>query len=195
MTSFVRAVSVKDLWVGEMRAVDVSGQRVLLVNVDGQVRAYLDRCPHRGLPLSEGRLEGAVLVCSQHGWQFDARTGGGVNPACAALTPIPARVEGDDVLVAAPEKAPRSVGPVLALGEEARAVVTAILAENPGARVLDRGGYLRVVAERRCSVTRASIERALGRDFRLPSDLERIMVSFAGRISITDDSTLWEDAR
>lgn len=30
-----------------------------------------DRCPHRGAPLSYGRLEAnATLTCSYHGWQF-----------------------------------------------------------------------------------------------------------------------------
>jgi pheophorbide a oxygenase len=36
-----------------------------------------DRCPHRLAPLSEGRVEAGAgregLMCSYHGWSFDAR--------------------------------------------------------------------------------------------------------------------------
>ena len=36
-------------------------------------KVAVDRCPHRGAPLSYGRLEAnSTLTCSYHGWQFDA---------------------------------------------------------------------------------------------------------------------------
>ena len=35
-------------------------------------KVFLDRCPHRLAPLSEGRIdESGNLMCSYHGWQFD----------------------------------------------------------------------------------------------------------------------------
>jgi phenylpropionate dioxygenase-like ring-hydroxylating dioxygenase large terminal subunit len=33
--------------------------------------ALLDRCPHRNVPLSLGRVRGARLQCAYHGWEFD----------------------------------------------------------------------------------------------------------------------------
>lgn len=40
-----------------------------------QYRVFLDQCPHRLAPLSEGRVdeETGNLMCSYHGWQFDAQ--------------------------------------------------------------------------------------------------------------------------
>lgn len=38
---------------------------------DGKPAALLDRCPHRNVPLSLGRVEGGHLECGYHGWQFD----------------------------------------------------------------------------------------------------------------------------
>ncbi|MGE5658723.1 MAG: Rieske 2Fe-2S domain-containing protein [Actinomycetota bacterium] len=37
-------------------------------------RVFLDECPHRLAPLSEGRIDEQTgqLMCSYHGWQFDA---------------------------------------------------------------------------------------------------------------------------
>ncbi len=85
-----------------------------------------------------------------------------------------------------------SVGPVLeADGEVSDAIIAAIREANHGVTVLDRGGYVRVLVPDRCVVRREAIERALGRSFRLPSDLELVMPSFKGAIEITDDEVVW----
>ena len=36
----------------------------------GGVFALKDICPHRGMPLSEGRFDGARIECCYHGWRF-----------------------------------------------------------------------------------------------------------------------------
>lgn len=47
---------------------------VLFRTQAGKVGAFLDRCPHRNVPLSGGSVEGESLRCQYHGWRFD--TGG-----------------------------------------------------------------------------------------------------------------------
>jgi len=42
---------------------------------NGKSFALRDACPHRGMPLSSGRFDGADLECSYHGWKFDAHSG------------------------------------------------------------------------------------------------------------------------
>ncbi len=37
----------------------------------GTVAALRDICPHRGMPLSFGKMEGDCVKCAYHGWQFD----------------------------------------------------------------------------------------------------------------------------
>ena len=39
---------------------------------DGKAVALLDRCPHRNLPLSMGKLVGDIVRCGYHGIEFDA---------------------------------------------------------------------------------------------------------------------------
>jgi hypothetical protein len=81
---------------------------------------------------------------------------------------------------------------VLQSGPVTEAVVAAIRAQNAGARVVDRGAYVRVLCPGRCVVTRAAIEAATGAAFRLPGDLELIMSSFKGRFAVTSDEARWE---
>ena len=91
--TFERAASIDDVWSGEKIGVVVRGTRVLLINVDGALHAYVDRCVHQALPLSDGRLEGNVLTCSAHEWQYDACTGRGINPSGIALRRLPLEVQ------------------------------------------------------------------------------------------------------
>ncbi len=46
-TMWHETMHIDDLWEGDMAPVDVQGTKVLLVNVDGEVRAYQNRCPHQ----------------------------------------------------------------------------------------------------------------------------------------------------
>jgi MmoB/DmpM family protein len=83
------------------------------------------------------------------------------------------------------------VGPILEAGETAEAVITAIRQINPEVLVQDRGSYLRVMAPRRCEVTREAIEKVLGRPFLLPGDLEGLMPSFMGSFTVTEERAVW----
>ena len=85
-----------------------------------------------------------------------------------------------------------SVGPVLENGETAQAVIAAIRAHNRDVVVTDRGAYLRVAVPRRCTLDRLAVERALGRPFRLPGDLELVMPAFSGTLRIERDQAVWE---
>src|ERR1700755_811443 len=42
---------------------------------EGKPFALRDACPHRGMPLSCGQLDGEQIECSYHGWHFDAQSG------------------------------------------------------------------------------------------------------------------------
>lgn len=44
---------------------------VLFRGAGGAPGALLDRCPHRNVPLSLGRVRRGMLECGYHGWRFD----------------------------------------------------------------------------------------------------------------------------
>jgi hypothetical protein len=97
--------------------------------------------------------------------------------------------------MAAPRDAANCVGPVLSKGRRADAVVAAIRELNEQAEVVDRGAYLRVSVPHACTVTRQAIEKHAGEPFLFPSDLEMIMPSFKGRLSLTEDLAVWNFGR
>jgi len=74
----------------------------------------------------------------------------------------------------------------------ADAVIDAIEADNPDADVVvdDEGGYIRISTPNLCRLTRASLEDALGRTFKL-HQLEPQLAGFAGRMRLTDDEVVW----
>lgn len=86
----------------------------------------------------------------------------------------------------------KPVGPVLRMSDDVDAIVAAIVDDNPGQEVtvVDRGAYTRVIGDGELRVTRASIERHLGRDFEM-SQLEQLLSAFAGRIETTSEEVRW----
>ena len=97
--AFEPAMTLDELWSGEMSACTIGNQRLLMINVDGEIHAYADVCPHMRTPLSNGTLDGVTLTCATHGWVFDVRSGRGINPAQACLTEFATSIVGNEILV------------------------------------------------------------------------------------------------
>ena len=73
---FIEAGKLEELQPGEMKAVDVDGTSVLIVNVQGEPYAFKNHCALEArLPLDGGRLAGSALVCPWHNCAYDARSG------------------------------------------------------------------------------------------------------------------------
>jgi nitrite reductase (NADH) small subunit/3-phenylpropionate/trans-cinnamate dioxygenase ferredoxin subunit len=93
--------------------VEVEGVPVAVWRVGDAFYAMEDRCPHAGHALHDGALRGCVVVCPQHGWDFDLRTG--FRPGNADGWPIPCFrvvVEGDELSLETPAwNLPRRRGP------------------------------------------------------------------------------------
>jgi 5,5'-dehydrodivanillate O-demethylase oxygenase subunit len=67
----VAIVSELDAW--PLKNVKLLGESLALYRgEDGTIGLVADRCPHRGVSLSCGMTEGALLRCAYHGWAFTA---------------------------------------------------------------------------------------------------------------------------
>jgi phenylpropionate dioxygenase-like ring-hydroxylating dioxygenase large terminal subunit len=72
---------------GKPKGITLLGERIVLIRDRGTAYALKDRCPHRGVPLSEGNQQfPGTISCPYHGWTFDLATG----ELRAALTDGPA---------------------------------------------------------------------------------------------------------
>ena len=88
-----------DLIPGQCTVVEVEGKTVALFNVDGSFYALDNTCLHRGGPLGEGDLDGKIVTCPWHGWQYDVSTGANANNPAVKVTCFPVKVEGTSVFV------------------------------------------------------------------------------------------------
>ncbi|MGW6697477.1 Rieske 2Fe-2S domain-containing protein [Nocardia sp. NPDC055049] len=92
------AQDIDDLWEGDMVGVEIDGTKVLVVNVDGAVRAFENKCPHQAWALDEGDFDGESITCIRHMWTFAADTGAGINPDDTTLKSFPCRVNADGMI-------------------------------------------------------------------------------------------------
>lgn len=67
---------------------DVSGVPILLVKVDGVIRAIADRCTHRGAPLHEGAVADGCVTCPWHDSVFSLQTGAVVRGPATRAQPL-----------------------------------------------------------------------------------------------------------
>jgi nitrite reductase (NADH) small subunit len=97
---------------GGRKLVRVKGIEIGLFNAGGEVRAYRNACPHAGAPVCLGRvsgtsmpskvyeyiygMEGCVLRCPWHGWEFDLRTGEHIVDPEVRLKSVPVEAESLD---------------------------------------------------------------------------------------------------
>lgn len=99
MGAYVRVAGTSEIKPGTGIVAEVNNQQIAVFNVDGAFYAIDNVCVHRGGPLGEGDVEGAVVTCPWHGWQFDVKTGGCVNNPAARVKSFPVKVEGNDISV------------------------------------------------------------------------------------------------
>jgi nitrite reductase/ring-hydroxylating ferredoxin subunit len=100
--AFAKVATVDEVPPGGSKVVVVAGHPVALFNVDGAFYATSNVCLHRGGPVGEGFVDGTVVTCPLHGWEYDVRTGQNVANPVARLRTFEVRVEGQDILVASP---------------------------------------------------------------------------------------------
>ncbi|MGH7724262.1 MAG: Rieske (2Fe-2S) protein [Candidatus Eiseniibacteriota bacterium] len=75
MSRTVRIASPGEIAPGQSRLIEEGGVAIAVFNANGTHYAISNECPHRQGPLHEGYLEGLLVTCPWHGWQFELPTG------------------------------------------------------------------------------------------------------------------------
>jgi len=97
--AFLRAARKDEIPAGSIREFQVNGATIALANVDGNFYAIDNTCLHRGGPLGQGELEGKVVTCPWHGWQYDVTSGKVVMTPAVGVKTFIVELRGDDIFV------------------------------------------------------------------------------------------------
>ncbi|MCW8275127.1 Rieske 2Fe-2S domain-containing protein [Pseudomonas sp. PCH199] len=84
---------------------EFDGKSIALFNVEGDLFAIDDSCPHQGASLCGGRLDGRVIQCCAHGLRFDLASGYLLNSNTLKVVNYPVEVfDGHAFIVIVPEE-------------------------------------------------------------------------------------------
>ena len=117
------ALPLAELPPGTSTTVKAFGTTVAVFNVEGQVFALSNHCPHHGGPLCHGRISGAVLpsqpyeyrygregrvlTCPWHGWEFDIESGRTIFDPAVRVKIYEARIEEGEIVLTRRRTEPR----------------------------------------------------------------------------------------
>ncbi len=104
MPEWVRVAAAADIREGEPFSARLRDIDIGLYRIGDNVYALDDTCPHEFALLSEGFVEGTAIECPLHQARFEIATGALIEgPAPCGVRTYEVRIEGADVLVAAPD--------------------------------------------------------------------------------------------
>lgn len=98
----------------------VNGTELAVMRDGDEAFAVVDLCPHRGGPLSDGRVEAGRVICPLHGWDFHLATGISPYDPRDRVAAYPTRVVDGVVEVDAAAVPPAPPRPDVYLGAWAR---------------------------------------------------------------------------
>jgi len=99
MAEYVKVATTSEIPPGSAKTVKMKDKAIALFNVGGTIYPTDNTCLHQGGPLGEGVLEGDVVSCPWHVWEWNVRTRekGGDNSLKIATYPV--QVEGTDIKI------------------------------------------------------------------------------------------------
>lgn len=74
-TAFTAIASADELEEGQVKGYSVGATKIVICRRGGRYYAMYGICSHAGGPLCRGELDGEVLVCPWHGWEFNLESG------------------------------------------------------------------------------------------------------------------------
>jgi nitrite reductase (NADH) small subunit len=100
--AFIRAGELRHLPPGSAMQFEHGENAVAICNVNGTLHAIGGICPHSGGPLGHGALDGPMLACPFHAWEFDCRTGASDVDDTLQLPVYPVKVDNGEIFVDLP---------------------------------------------------------------------------------------------
>ncbi|MBM3344746.1 MAG: nitrite reductase small subunit NirD [Betaproteobacteria bacterium] len=100
MNDWIRVCAVDDIpRLGARVVASEHGDIALFRNAEDEVFALLDRCPHKGGPLSQGIVFGRQVACPLHNWTIGLADGQALAPDVGCTRRFDVRVENGAVIL------------------------------------------------------------------------------------------------
>ena len=111
MTTWTAICRLDDILpLGARRVARPQGVAVAVFrSADGRVFALLDRCPHKGGPLSQGIVLGDSVACPLHNWTIGLADGCARSPDEGCTPAFACKLEGGQVFLDADELASKAL--------------------------------------------------------------------------------------
>ena len=99
MIRFVKVMNKEDLPVGKSAIVMAGSEEIALFNYKGEYYAIANKCPHKGGPLGEGRVQEGIVICPNHEWRFDLKNGDNMQNPELCIKSYPVRVRNEKLYI------------------------------------------------------------------------------------------------
>lgn len=93
-------VTVSGIEENRLTEIEVNSKRVGLVKRGGIIYAFAAKCPHAGVPLCTGWLDGlGRIVCPEHKYRFDPTNGRNTSGEGYKLFTYPVEIRDDEIWI------------------------------------------------------------------------------------------------
>ncbi len=100
MGGYIRIAKVQEVPKNKMQVFNVEGHEILVINLEEEVYAVSNKCPHMNYPLYLGSLNGKIITCGFHYAKFDITTGKVLSlPAHEPLKKHKVKIQNSAILV------------------------------------------------------------------------------------------------
>jgi NAD(P)H-dependent nitrite reductase small subunit len=96
---YVKVMGVEDLPIGKSAIISAGEDEIALFNYKGKYYAVANKCPHRGAPLGEGRIEEGIVICPNHEWRFKLENGANMQNPELFIPTYPVKVRNENIYI------------------------------------------------------------------------------------------------
>jgi NAD(P)H-dependent nitrite reductase small subunit len=96
---YVKVMSEEDLPIGKSAIISAGKDEIALFNYKGKYYAVANKCPHRGAPLGEGRIEEGIVICPNHEWRFKLESGANMQNPELFIPTYPVKVKNENIYI------------------------------------------------------------------------------------------------
>ncbi|MFP6638373.1 MAG: Rieske 2Fe-2S domain-containing protein [Nitrospinaceae bacterium] len=96
---YVKVMGVEDLPIGKSAIIAAGEDEIALFNYKGKYYAVANKCPHRGAPLGEGRIEEGIVICPGHEWRYKLENGANMQNPELFIPTYPVKVRNEHIYI------------------------------------------------------------------------------------------------